>query len=465
MISNCFLSSRLTFSLGLSLVLFSNPSTGQSESAKGTIAAADSVTVSVVSAFPDEFPNVSVVFRALSPTGKPVFGLQMQDMRVVEGNDQACEVIRLVPLSEEKSVNLGIVVDHSQSMIFDPATAFADDGTPRFLVFDDGSYYLDPDYTPPMEYAKAAVIDFMQGFDIEKDYLSVVGFSTEVDVAEPLTRDTDRLIAAVSGMQADFSTALYDAMLTAINTISDADGIRVLVVLTDGNDNASMGTAQDVINMAQDENVPIYLIGLGDVNTDLLQSITASTGGRFYYTESATALGEIYDEIRSDIQSFYDLVYTSPNLSSSDDTRDFTLTFDVDSLYIAPGESSYRLPADVVTYLASKERERRFTLFGGTALALVVAAGAIVYTIRRRKDDQPKILSVYPNPATERFTVDMSTTDADVVLFNTSGIEVSRTDLRASSLTVDVGHLPRGTYVVVLETSTARSKGIKLVLH
>lgn len=464
MITTCFSTSQLAIALGISLVFLSSPGSGQSASATGSIAAADSVTVSIVNAFPDEFPNVSVVFRALSPTGKPVFGLQKQDMRVFEGNKQACEVIRLVPLSDEQSVNLGIVLDHSGSMIFDPATAFFPDGSPRVFQGYGGTTYMDPTYTPPMEYAKAAVIDFMQGFDTEKDYVSVIGFSAEVDVVEPLTQDTDRLITTVSAMQADFSTALYDAMLTAINEISDADGIRVLVVLTDGNDNASTGTAEDVINMAQGESVPIYLIGLGEVNVPLLESISASTGGRFYYTESAAALGEIYDEIRSDIQSFYDLVYTSPNLASSDDTREFTLSFEVDSLYVSPGEGAYRLPADVVTYLESKERERQYTLYGGAALALILAAGVLVYTFRRRKDDEPKIVKVYPNPATDRFTLEVSTRDAEVLVFNASGVEVSRTDLRTSSLTLDVGHLPRGTYVVVLETDKERSKGVKVVL-
>jgi len=463
-ITTCFSTSRLAIALGISLIFLSNPSTAQSASATGSIAAPDSVTVSVVSAFPEEFPNVSVVFRALSQTGKPVFGLQKQDMRVFEGTQQSCEVIRLVPLSDEKSVNLGIVLDHSGSMIFDPSTAIYEDGSPRFFQDQDGTIYMDPDYTPPMEYAKAAVIDFMRGFDTEKDYLSVIGFSAEVDVVEPLTKDTDRLIAAVSAMKADFSTALYDAMLTAINEISDADGIRVLVVLTDGNDNASSGTVEDVINMAQGESVPIYLIGLGEVNVPLLESISASSGGRFYYTESAGALGEIYDEIRSDIQSFYDLVYTSPNLASSDDTREFTLSFEVDYLFVTPGEGAYRLPADVVTYLESKERERQYTLYGGIALVLVLSAGVLLYTFRRRKDDEPKIVKVYPNPATDRFTIEVSTTDADVLLFNASGVEVSRTDLRTASLTLDVAHLPRGTYVVVLETDKARSKGVKVVL-
>jgi hypothetical protein len=140
------------------------------------------------------------------------------------------------------------------------------------------------------------------------------------------------------------------------------------------------------------------------------------------------------------------------------------LSFEVDHLFVTPGEGAYRLPADVVTYLESKERERQYTLYGGIALVLVLSAGVLLYTFRRRKDDEPKIVKVYPNPATDRFTIEVSTTDADVLLFNASGVEVSRTDLRTASLTLDVAHLPRGTYVVVLETDKARSKGVKVVL-
>lgn len=449
----------------LTFMMVASPLVAQVETLSGEITVDDSVAVSVVSAFPDEFPDVSVVFRALRPSGAPVFGLQKDQMRVTEGANDVCNVIRLVPLNDERSVNIGIVIDHSGSMIFDPATAFYADGTVKVFQDTDGAIYMDPDYTPPIERAKSAVISFMQGFDVRKDYVSVIGFSVLVDVVEPLSQDTARLAASVRAMQPDYSTALYDAMLTAINEISDADGVRVLVVLTDGNDNASMGSVEDVVNMAQGENIPIYLIGLGEVNTGLLASVSEATGGRFYHTQSSEALSTIYDEIRDDIQSFYELVYTSPNLAFGDTLREFRLTFESDSLLVQPGEGSFRLPADVQAYLQTKARERTYTLYGGIAIATLLASGVLVYLLRRRKDDAPKLTKLYPNPATDRITIEPSTTDGDLVLFDGSGAQVMRFDLRQGALSFDISQLPRGQYVAVIETASQRSNGTKVVLN
>ena len=453
---------RLCF---LTCMLVASPVFAQVETLSGAISVDDSVAVSVVSAFPDEFPNVSVVFRALRPSGAPVFGLQKAQMRVTEGAKDVCEVISLIPLNDEKPVNIGIVIDHSGSMIFDPNTAFFDDGSVRVFQDTDGAIYMDPTYTPPIEHAKSAVIQFMRGFDVNKDFMSVIGFSVEVDVVEPLTQDTTRLANAVRAMQPDFSTALYDAMLTAINEISDADGVRVLVVLTDGNDNASMGSIEDVVNMAEGENIPIYLIGLGEVNTELLASISEATGGRFYHTQSAEALTTIYAAIQADIQSFYELVYTSPNLAFGDTVREFRLTFESDSLLVKAGEGSFRLPADVQAYLQTKARERTYTLYGGIAIAALLASGVLVYVLRRRKDAAPKLTKLYPNPATNRITIESSSTDGDLVLFDGSGAQVMRFDLRQGERSFDVSGLPRGQYVAVIESKTARSAGVKVVLN
>lgn len=98
-------------------ILFSITALGQTEKIKGQLAAIDSTKVSVLNIFPGTFPNVSVVFKAETPKGKPVWGLSKEMMRITE-NQQNCQVLSVEPISKNKPINLGIVVDCSGSMRF-----------------------------------------------------------------------------------------------------------------------------------------------------------------------------------------------------------------------------------------------------------------------------------------------------------------------------------------------------------
>ena len=84
---------------------------------KGNITSKD-VNISILGVYQDDFPNVSVVFRAEKSNGNPVFGLKKKDMTVKE-NDENCQVISIQELSKQKPINVGIVLDHSGSMQFD----------------------------------------------------------------------------------------------------------------------------------------------------------------------------------------------------------------------------------------------------------------------------------------------------------------------------------------------------------
>src|SRR6185503_3521188 len=113
--------------------------------------------------------------------------------------------------------------------------------------------------------------------------ISVVGFSRTVDVKLPITQDRKRINSVVDSLQPILSTALYDGMIAGIDEIKRSEGIKVLIVLTDGYDNQSKSTWTDVVEKANKENIPVYIIGLGDVNKDTLQAIATKAKGKFYF--------------------------------------------------------------------------------------------------------------------------------------------------------------------------------------
>ncbi len=319
----------------ISLLLFSASALcSQPQQVKGKLSTIkDTADLTILNIYPDSFPNVSVVFKAETRKGEPVWNLTKDKMNVLE-NNQSCRVVSIEQISKNKPINLGIVIDHSGSMEFDNSQLYDKNGTPLFQM--DSSYrlYVPKSYIPPIEKAKAAVKTFVSSFNIQKDSISIISFGDKVDCQLALTQDVKAINSLIDTLHADGSTALYDAMLQSLTLINQSSGIKVLVVLTDGQDNSSKNKWSDVIKTANQNEIPVYIIGLGDVNVDTLKMIANATKGQFYFTPSSKSLDTIYAKISKKVQAFYNLIYSSTNFSTADTARQIELSFDTDSLYL-----------------------------------------------------------------------------------------------------------------------------------
>jgi len=355
----------------------------QTSKVNTNISITDTADIVVLSVFPDSFPNVSVLFKAETRNNEPIWNLDKSRIQVKE-NDEDCEIISLEQVSKNKPINIGVVFDHSGSMKY--SASISKDtvaifkiitGVPDSLIFSD-------DYVAPIENAKKAVNEFVESFNSSKDYISLIGFSGIVDIRLPLSQDIENVKRVVNRFEADLSTALYDAMIESIELVKGANGIKVLVVLTDGNDNSSYSTWHDVVDKSVVEEIPIFIIGLGDVNIDTLQAIADLTKGQFYYTEKSESLVDIYSDISKQVQAFYSLVYSSSNFASADTSRQIELSFDIDSLYLMPNSTTMSLPDEVMTYIAKKERVRSYYIKGGIATVVLVSVGLLLLYFRRK---------------------------------------------------------------------------------
>ena len=364
-------------------ITFSLWTFGQTDKVKGELSTIDTADLTILNIYPDSFPNVSLVFKAETRKGEPVWNLTKEKMQVTE-NSQNCDVLAVEQISKNKAINLGIVIDHSGSMIQDVSQLYDKDGNPLFSYDANLNIILPKSYITPIDNAKKAVKNFVSSFDSKKDFISIIGFSRTVDKELPLTQNITAINAIVDSMQADFSTALYDAMEAGIDQIKNADGVKVLVVLTDGQDNSSLSQWNDVVGKANREDIPIYLIGLGDVNQDLMEQIAESTNGKFYYTESSS-LNTVYAEISKQVQAFYNLVYSSPNFSSADSTRQIELSFDIDSVFLLKKPATLNLPTEVIAFLKEKEQKKKYMLNGVVASSILISAGVILFYYRRKK--------------------------------------------------------------------------------
>lgn len=227
--------------------------------------------------------NLSVRDRA----GQFAGGLRQANFEVFE--DGVKQDIRLFR-DEDIPVTVGLVVDHSGSM--------------RHKLSD----------------VVAAARTFVQASSPE-DEMFVVNFSDRVTLGLPpairFTNRVDELARAIANTPAAGMTSLYDSLMVARTHLQDGTREKkVLVVISDGGDNASRHRLPEVLKLAQQSKVLIYTIGLFDAedpdrNPRVLRRLAETTGGEAYLPRETPELIAVCQRIAHDIRHQYTLGYVS----------------------------------------------------------------------------------------------------------------------------------------------------------
>ena len=152
------------------------------------------------------------------------------------------------------------------------------------------------------------------------DEMGLILFGTQAFLVTPLTFDLSAVRAQLEGSTvglAGTETAIGDAIAVAVKRLSALpQQARVLVLLTDGVNNAGSITPRDAARAAKAAGVRIYTIGIGadqmrvqgffgsqmvnpsaDLDADMLTSIATETGGRFFRATDSHALADAYRAI------------------------------------------------------------------------------------------------------------------------------------------------------------------------
>ena len=204
---------------------------GQTEEVQTEIKAENTFELFIIEIFPENFPEVSVVFQANNEFGKPLWTLQKSELQVTENGVEA-EVLKLKNISKDKPVNVGLVFDHSGSMVNNPM--YMRSGRRGMQRHYSRGNSLPEGYIMAIDYAKEGVIDFLEETIVSKDSILFVGFSTTVDEVIPLTNDVSEIKSIVNKIEPGGSTAFYDALYVAIEELSQSTSKSVIVALTDG---------------------------------------------------------------------------------------------------------------------------------------------------------------------------------------------------------------------------------------
>jgi VWFA-related protein len=173
-----------------------------------------------------------------------------------------------------------------------------------------------------------AALDLVEASN-PNDEAFVVNFSDEAYIDQDFTSSVNKLRDGLSHIESRGGTALYDAVVaSADKLVADAKRPKqVLVIITDGEDNASTLTLDQTIRRVQELSGPvIYSIGLlfGDEMSHAevrharraLELLSNETGGIAFFPKSIEQVDEIAAEVARDIRSQYTIGYHSTKPSS-----------------------------------------------------------------------------------------------------------------------------------------------------
>ena len=122
-------------------------------------------------------------------------------------------------------------------------------------------------------------------------------------------------------------TAIYDGILAGLDRLRAATHTRqVLIVVSDGDDNASQATRDEVVRRVRESDAVIYTIGLidpltRDGNPRLLRQLAEATGGESHQPRRLAQVAEAFDAIARDIRSAYTVAYAPTATAAAADTR------------------------------------------------------------------------------------------------------------------------------------------------
>jgi len=253
-----------------------------------------------------------------------------------EANRIARENGRLTLHADAYEVRLNASVIDSSGKAVDSLTKDAfhvyEDGVPQtilgfrhedlpvslgILIDSSGSMY---DKRPAVD---AASLDLVK-LSNPQDEAFLVDFSSEAYIDQDFTNSIAKLQQGLSYIKSSGGTALYDAVIASADYLAKnaKRSKQVLLIVTDGDDNASSATLESAIRRVQDLDGPaIYCIGLlfgEDVShsdarhsKEVLSELSQQTGGQAYFPRSLKDVDGIAQEVAADIRTQYTISYRS----------------------------------------------------------------------------------------------------------------------------------------------------------
>ena len=278
----------------------------------------EEVDVHLVSSDVSAFPTIKTYFRVEDTKyQKSIANLDKDSFVIKESIDGGeflhREVKKVTPLEGNAGLNIALIADKSDSIS-----------------------------TEDMAKIKNVMTEFINTLHYEVgDKAEVLAFDTIVQQMCAYTDDKDLLAHGISQMHTDGMTAFYDAVYAGINHAALQGGARCVIAFTDGMDNSSQNSGSDVIAYANEQQVPLYIIGVGSsIGETELWNIANATGGYYWHIDDLYDMKLIFDTIYKQQKKMYVVEYETD--ATSDKYLPRTLeTLIQDGSYYAEGNFDF----------------------------------------------------------------------------------------------------------------------------
>jgi len=228
---------------------------------------------------------VLVPLTVTDPLNRLVTGLDKENFFLYENNGP--QVIKTFS-SEDAPVSIGIIFDLSGSM------------------------------SNKVVRSRESIVQFMKTANPQDEFF-VVGFNDRPELIEDFTSSVDDIEARLEMVKAGHRTALLDAIYFGLNKMKQAKYPRkALLVVSDGGDNRSRYTENEVRATVRESDVQIYSIGIFDpyaptteerLGPLLLNDISDETGGRLFRVDDVADMADIATKISAELRNEYVLGY------------------------------------------------------------------------------------------------------------------------------------------------------------
>jgi Ca-activated chloride channel family protein len=232
---------------------------------------------------------VLVPLTVTDPMDRLVTGLEKDNFQVLEDNHQ--QPIRTFAC-DDAPVSIGVILDLSGSM------------------------------SNKVVRARGAVLQFMKTSNPQDEFF-VIGFNDRPELITDFTSSTDDVEARLATVQPGHRTALLDAIYFGLGKMKQAKYQRkALLIVSDGGDNNSRYTENEVRSAVKEADTQIYSIGIFDPEAAtieerngpmLLNDISSDTGGRLFRVDDLSEMGDIATRISAELRNEYVLGYKTDN--------------------------------------------------------------------------------------------------------------------------------------------------------
>jgi Ca-activated chloride channel homolog len=223
-------------------------------------------------------------------------------------------------------------------------------GSNVFILFDTSNYMF---RGRGFVFAQDSIAEFVRTLD-HPYQVAFYSYSRDFYRAASLTSDRSQVLRGVRETVNGDDSALYNALLMTLKDAAQTSGRKVVVVFSNGPDNSSMVSPEDVDELAQSEGVPIYMVSTREAKLDaasaaVFSRMTASTGGEAYFAKSWKDQRDAFSSIREDLAHLYFMsYYPQPNPNRGWRTITVKLTNPKYKKYRIRTRSGYRpIPARV----------------------------------------------------------------------------------------------------------------------